>query len=212
MRVSQIYTKYQVMPNLQDHMLRVASVTAKICNNFKKPIDKDSVIAATSLHDIGNMVRFKLEVFPEFLKPRGLEYWRKIQENFICKYGKDDYQATYKILKEIGVNQKVYRLIKSIEFRKAPLNVRHSSFEKKICIYADLRVAPTRITSLNARLREVKDRYMRNKGISEKKFNHLSLSMQTIEKQIFAQTKIKPEDITEENVGGLIEKFKSLDI
>ena len=200
------------MPNLQAHMFRVTTVASEICDNFKKPLDKDTVIAATLLHDMGNMVKIKLEVFPEFLKPKGLEYWKKIQENFVRKYGKDDYQATYKILKEIGVNQKVYRLIKSIEFRKAPLNVRHSSFEKKICIYADLRVAPTRITSLNARLREVKDRYMRNKGISEKKFNHLSLSMQTIEKQIFAQTKIKPEDITEENVGGLIEKFKSLDI
>src|SRR3990167_3273696 len=198
MKVSQIYRKYQLMSSLQAHMFRVATVASEICDNFRKPIDKDTVIAATLLHDMGNMVKIKLEVFPEFLKPKGLEHWKKIQENFVRKYGKDDYQATYKILKEIGVNQKVHKLIKAIEFRKDSLNVGHSNFEKKICLYADLRVAPTGITSLDARLKEVQDRYIRNKGISEKEFNNLSLSIRTIEKQIFAQTKIKPEDIIEE--------------
>jgi len=200
------------MPNLQAHMLWVTAVASEICDNFEKPIDKDSVIAATLLHDIGNVVKFKLEAFPEFLKPRGLEYWKKVQENFILKYGKDDYQATYKILKEIGVNQKVCGLINSMEFGKASLNVEHSDFEKKICQYADARVAPSGITSLDARLGDVQDRYMRNKGISGEEFNNISLSMRTIEKQIFAQTKIKPEDIAKEKVGGLLEKFGNLDI
>ena len=212
MRIDQIYAKYQVMPNLQVHMLRVTSVASEICDNFRKPLDKDSVVAATLLHDIGNMVKFRLEAFPEFLKPRGLEYWRKVQENFIRKYGKGDYQATYKILKQIGVNQEVYGLIKSMEFKKAPLNVKHSNFEKKICQYADLRVAPTGITSLDARLREVQDRFMRNKGISVKKFDHLSLSMRKIEKQIFERSKIKPSDITENKVKELMEKLKSFEI
>lgn len=112
------------MPNLQEHMLRVTGVAFLICDNLEKSVDRESVITACLIHDIGNIVKFKLEVFPEFLKPKGLRYWKEIQENFISKYGKNDYQANYKILKEIGVDARVFKLIKSMEFRKAPNNAK----------------------------------------------------------------------------------------
>ncbi len=200
------------MPNLQDHMLRVTAVAFKICDNFEKEVDKHSIITATLLHDIGNMVKFRLEAFPEFLKPKGLEYWRKAQEEFINKYGKNDYQATYRILKEMKVEPSVYKLIQSMEFRKAPINIDNSNYETKICQYSDLRVAPFGITSLDDRLREVQDRFMRNKGISEKEFLLLSSSMRTIEEQIFSQCKIRPVDINDANLKSLIDKLRDLDI
>ena len=212
MKISEIYKKYKTMPNLQAHMLRVTAVASTICDNFQKPIDKSSIITTTLLHDIGNIVKFKLEAFPEFLEPGGLEYWNSVQQEFIDKYGKNDYQTTYKILREIEVDPKVFSLIKSMEFRKAPINARHKNFEKKICQYSDLRVAPLGVLSLNERLTEVQDRFMRNKGIDEGKFTRLAESMRSIEKQIFSQIKIKPSYISNQKVNLLMETFKDFEV
>ena len=212
MKVSEIYRKYKIMPNLQTHMLRVSSVASIICDNFLKPIDKNLIITAALLHDIGNMVRFKLEVFPEFLEPEGLKFWSKTQQEFIRKYGKNDYEATYKILRQIGIKPKAFSLIKSMEFKKAPVNAKLKNFEMKICQYSDLRVAPFGILSLEERLREVQNRFMRNKGVSDKEFKHLAESMKKIEKQIFSTTKIRPSDITEEQVNLLMDKFRDFEV
>ena len=200
------------MPNLQEHMLRVTGVAFLICDNLEKSIARESVITACLIHDIGNIVKFKLEVFPEFLKPKGLRYWEKVQENFIRKHGKDDYQATYNILKEIGVDPRVFKIIKSMEFKRAPSNAKHKNFEMKICQYSDLRVTPFGITSLNKRLREVQNRFMRNKGIDEKEYSLLATSMRIIEKQIFDHCKIKPSDIKDENVNPFMEKLENFEI
>jgi len=80
------------------------------------------------LHDIGNIVKFKLERFPEFRQPEGIDYWKKIQKEFIKKYSKDDYETTYKIVKEIGVTQDIFGILRSMEFRKAPANIKDKSF------------------------------------------------------------------------------------
>ena len=40
MKISEIYEKYKIMPNLQEHMLRVAGVASIICDNFSKKIEK----------------------------------------------------------------------------------------------------------------------------------------------------------------------------
>lgn len=212
MKISRIYEKYKIMPSLQSHMFRVTAVASIICDNFLKPIDKNSIIAATLLHDIGNIVKFKLQFFPEFLEPKGLAYWKKVQQGFIHKYGKDDYKVTYKILKEIGVEPKVFSLIKSMEFKKAPANAKHKDFEKKICQYSDLRVAPLGVLSLNQRLREVQNRFMRNKGISEESFSRLEEGMRKIEKQIFLQTKTTPNHVTDQKVKLLMDKFSDFEI
>lgn len=213
MKTSQIYEKYKIMPQLQTHMLRVASVSSIICNHFTKPVDKDLIVSACLLHDIGNIVKFKLERYPEFLKPQGLKFWQKVQNDFISKYSKDDNKTTYKILNELKINSSVYKLIKSIEFKKASLNSKlTANLESKICHYSDARVAPIGILTLDERLQELKVRFMKNRGIDEKGFNKIASSMRLIEEQIFYMCKIKPEYITEEKVQPLIERLKNYNI
>jgi hypothetical protein len=213
MKISQIYDKYQIMPQLRTHMLRVASVAAIICDNFSKPIDKELVVSACLLHDIGNIVKFKLEKYPEFLKPKGLKYWQKVQNQFIQKYSKDDYKATHKILRELKINSSIYLLIKSMEFKNAQVNSkRTTSLEKKVSLYSDSRVAPYGILSLDERLREVKDRFMKNRGMDEKRFNKIASSLRLIEEQVFFMTKMKPDEITERKVMPQILKLENFDI
>ena len=50
------------------------------------------------LHDLGNIVKFDLEKYPDFLgkeKPR-LEYWKKVQKEVREKYGSDDHDVAIK--------------------------------------------------------------------------------------------------------------------
>lgn len=212
MKINEIYEKYKIMPNLQFHMLRVAAVASLICDNFRKEAHKSSIISACLLHDMGNIVKFKLDRFPEFLEPEGFEYWFKVQQDFIQKYGEEDYSVTYKILNEMKVPSRIVKLIKSIEFAKAPQSAISDNFERKICIYSDLRVAPLGIVSLEERLTEVKSRYIRNKKVTEAFFDNLSSSMREIEKQVFKYCKLKPEDISDSELRQTIENLARFEV
>ena len=82
------------MPNLQEHMLRVAAVASLVCDNFNEPLPKDDIITACLLHDMGNIIKSDLQYFPEFIKPEGLDYWQKVKDEYIEKYSRDEHKAT----------------------------------------------------------------------------------------------------------------------
>ena len=39
-KILDIYDEYKIMPNLQEHMLRVAAVASLICDNFDEVLPK----------------------------------------------------------------------------------------------------------------------------------------------------------------------------
>ena len=204
------------MPNLQDHMLRVAGVATLIVENFENPLDKKPIISACLLHDMGNIVKFNSEWneknYPHIFNQYTVQYWENVKKEFIEKYGDKEYLVTYKILKEIGIPNKIFDLIMSMEFINIIKAPKIKKFETKICLYSDARVSPREVTSLSKRLAEVKERFIKNKGISIKQYELLTKAAFKIEKQIFAHSKIKPEDITEEKIKPLIKKLRSFEI
>jgi hypothetical protein len=213
MKISAIYEKYKIMPQLQTHMLRVAGVASIICDNFQSSVDKSTVISACLLHDMGNIIKSDLKKFPEFLRPQGMKYWLNIKKNFINKYGTNDHQASLKINREIGVSDLVLHLINAISFSKAKKSFETKSFEIKICHYSDLRVMPYGVDSLKNRLKDLKLRYAkRMKEQNWNDFDYLANFFVEIEKQIFAHCKLKPEDITEEKVLPITKKLKTFEI
>lgn len=126
-------------------------------------MDTDSVVMAALLHDMGNIIKFDLKMFPEFLKPEGYDYWKTVQDEYFVKYGKDEHEATYAIAKEIDVSNRVFELILVVGFAKAEDNFCHDDLEKKICAYSDHRVSPFGILSLDERMVEGHKRYGYNK-------------------------------------------------
>ena len=98
------------MPQLQELMLRFAGVSSVIAEKLKEKLDKKAFISAGLIHDLGNMAKIKLDAFPEFAQPLGVSYWEKVLTEFKQKYGSDDYTATYKILKDLGVSETIYYL------------------------------------------------------------------------------------------------------
>ncbi|KKQ46077.1 MAG: Metal dependent phosphohydrolase [Candidatus Yanofskybacteria bacterium GW2011_GWC2_37_9] len=196
------------MPSLQEHMLRVAAVARLICENLEVPVDKENIIAACLLHDMGNIIKFKLGAFPEFLEPEGLEYWENTQKKFKERYGDSEYLASLKISQEIDVNKRTLELIEAISFVGVLKNALSYDFGKKIVEYCDDRVVPSGVVGLEERFMDLRTRYThRRKDPSEREA--FENAVRKMEKQIFAKCKIKPEDINNETVAPIISELRN---
>lgn len=209
-KITDIYTEYKIPPNLQRHMLWVAAVATIICDNFDESLPKEDIVTACLLHDMGNIVKYDMSVFPDLLEPAGAEYWKKVQEEFIEKYGKDDHQANIKIVKELGLPSNIIQLVDKVDFPLWCSNSIDNNMSNKIMIYSDSRVSPHGIVSYEERMEEGRKRYQGRKdnNLKEEERQKFVVCGKDIEKQIFAKCKIKPEDINDESVKPIIEKLK----
>ena len=222
-----IYAQYNIMPSLQLHQLRVAAVAQLICDKLsseggsasggQKRVNSRDVILACLFHDMGNIIKFKLGALPELVEPEGVEYWEKKKAEYIQKYGNDEHTASEQIAKEIGLSEAVLVCIDSIKFSKAEEISLHGSFEQKICEYADSRVGPTGVLSLEERLADTRKRYLDQRPRSsiagpQDRFEILMQAERDIEKQIFESATIEPTDITDAAVSPLIEKLREYPI
>jgi isoleucyl-tRNA synthetase len=206
--VSDIYKKYKIMPNLQMHMLRVAAIASVICDNFTESLPKEDIVTACLLHDMGNIIKFDLKYFPDFNKPEGFEYWQKVKDEYIVKYGKNEHEATLKIIKELQMPDKILELINAISFFGAPATASGNNFADKIVEYCDSRVAPLGVVGLEERLADLRKRYA-HKGGDTPERRAYEQAVKNMEQQIFAKCKIKPEDITEESIASIIAELKN---
>lgn len=208
----EIYAAYKTMPPLQLHQLRVAAVGKLICDNSTKKVNERDVILACLFHDMGNILKFKLGQIPEFLEPEGLKYWKSIQSDYRTKYGDDEHIASEIIAREIGLSVNVISCITAIKFSVAETTKAAGTFEQKICEYSDSRVGPHGVVSLTERLEEGRKRYLadgRKSSLASPQdmFDVLARAERDIEKQIFAEAKIKPEDVSDASVAPLIEEL-----
>ena len=217
--IRQIYDEYKIMPSLQLHQLRVAAVAKMICANLQKPIDADAAVLACLFHDMGNILKFNLAYFPEFLEPKRLEYWKSVKEEFAKKYGTNQHEASEKIAKEIGLPETVINCISAVGFSKASEILAGDSWEKKICEYSDMRVGPFGVLTLSDRIMDGRKRYITRGETNptsiaktDGKFDELFRLLLELEKQIFASAKIKPEDITDGAIQTTVEELKDFRI
>lgn len=210
--ILEIYEHYKIMPNLALHQLRVASVILFICRNIDLKVDENIAVQSGLLHDMGNIIKFDLSVFPDFVKEKGLDYWQKVQKEYFEKYGRDEHEATQKILKELGVNERVIDIDKKMVFGNLCINRDRDDIELKLLHYADMRVGPHGVLSYEDRMADARKRYENvpdDEMTREKDKRDIFLACgKDIERQIFAKCKIKPEDINDESVKDIIEELK----
>jgi hypothetical protein len=208
-KIWDIYDEYKIMPRLREHQLRVAAVASLICDNFTEPLDKENLVTACLLHDMGNIIKFKLDYFPEFTKPEGLDHWQKIKDEYIKKYGENEYVAVFKIVAEVGVNERLVELIKAISFLGAPSLVSDTDFCKKIVEYCDDRVGPFGVISLEQRFADLRKRYAdRDQDRGNVARDNFENALRQLEKQIFAKCKIKPSDTNDETIKPIFLELK----
>jgi hypothetical protein len=189
--INEIYARFNIMPSLQKHMRRVAAVGALILSGEDSRINKNDVIAALLLHDIGNIVKFRLG--------DELASWQKIQQETIAKYGSVDHEATEKMVKDLGVNKRVAWLISEMVFENLLQVIDSNDRELKICLYADQRVAPYGVVSLQERFADLRRRYegtalaSRFDVLQEKRALLLEL-------QIFKPSSLWPSEINDQTI------------
>lgn len=212
-KITDIYSEYKIIPNLQIHQYRVAAVAFQICDSLNIEINKESILKACLLHDMGNIIKFNLDYFPEWNNPEGIEYWQKVKDDYINKYGNNEHHATIEIAQELGVDNCILDLINSVDPSLVEINRLDLNFDKKICIYADNRVTPHGIVSTRERNIEAKKRYENHPHAFDEN-GHVNFleNIKEIEKQIFSHSKIKPEDINDESIISYLEKLKIFEI
>jgi len=211
-KIKQIYKKYKVPANLQLHMYRVTAVAQVIADNFEDKLEKHELVIACLFHDIGNIIKFDLKLFPKFLRPEGYDYWKNVQDEFIMKYGEDEHEATFKIAKEVGISERAYEILTAVGFAQAEEIHKQEDFNKKIILYSDQRVGLNGIISMQERHEEGRERYLkrRNKNVGDdslENFMKLASFMEQIESQVFDKCKIKPEEIADELIQPIIERL-----
>lgn len=202
-----IYQAYALPIHLRDHLLRTTAVVCWILDHWKgEPLNETVMIKASLLHDIGNIVKGTDEkfshIFPDFFSEDSWPYWLNIRKHIGDRYGKSDIDATLNIAKEINVGEEVLELIKKKQFCNNESTYNENDFQVKICAYADQRVSPSGILSLNGRLDEAKIRYrgVENSSVNNPNYQNLKEYAEKIERQIFSKVNGHPEDITDKAV------------
>lgn len=211
--IVEIYKDYRIMPNLVMHQMRVAAVAMQIIESLDMEVDKESVIRACLLHDMGNIIKFQLDFFPEWNKPDILVYWQEVKDEYILKYGSNEHKASLLIADELGASVKIKDLVYCVDSASVETTANNDDFNRKICLYADGRVSPLGVVSINERSLEAKNRYKDHPNkFDEERRLHFNKNLYSIEKQIFYHTSIRPEDINDESIKDYLEKLKDYSI
>lgn len=203
------------MPQLAEHQLKVAGVAELICKNLGRTVDRKEVVVACLLHDMGNIIKFDLKFTSELLPGRfteaELQAWQRVKDDYIEKYGSDEHRASLLIAGELGASERILELIDCISFQNGQSNAASQDFEKKICAYSDMRVGPRGVIDLEQRFMDLRHRYehkhwlMGGDKIARLEFEN---GLRQIEKQIFYEAKILPQEITEATVGTMVKILK----
>lgn len=212
--INSVYDRLHVMPNLREHMFRVAAVGALICDNWTGPdIDKNTIVAVLLVHDIGNIVKFRLDT-PESRAMvssmgGGGTDWQAVQSQIIQRYGTDDHVVTHKMMSELGVSERFLWLldVAGNVFKSPDAVLESDDFELKLCFYPDLRVGPYGVVDGEQRIKDLINRYKYDNNRAEI-YTAFYARLKTFENQIFGHVRLRPEEINDASVRPYVEKLK----
>jgi hypothetical protein len=164
-RAVDVYDVLGLPAGLRTHMTMTMAVVRLI--GAQAAEDMRSVVRdvelTMALHDVGNPVKFDFDAAtavamlgePSETLPR----WRLYSEYMQARYGEDDHVATGAILNELKVRPDLIELVsKKSSHHFAAILTREVPAEM-LALYADMRVAPTGIVSIEERYREASERY-----------------------------------------------------
>lgn len=138
--ISSIYRAYRIPPNLRMHLLRVAAVGGFICDAWRGPtVDRDAIVLALLLHDIGNIVKADYERFPVLFPEdlRDLPYWKAVQQLTRERYGDSDQAVTLAMANELGINGRTLQVLKGKTFVRNVETEQGSDWSVKIAAYSE---------------------------------------------------------------------------
>ena len=210
--IQEIYKKYSIPLNLQEHMLRASAVSKIITDNWRgSEINQKRIITVMLLHDMGNVVKIKVDNSKDLLiNNKDSSFWKNLQRKYIKKYGTDDHIITYNILSELGLNKEYLWLVINKIFINNEMIAASKNFELKICAYSDQVSGPTGILLLQERFDELRERYGNNPlaSINHPRIEYLISSAFKIENQIDNKTSVELKKITNKQLNKEFEELK----
>ncbi len=205
MTIKEIYQHYPVHRGLQEHMIRVAAVAKLICDNSTQPVDTENIVTACLLHDMGNLLKVKFDLFPELFMPEGVEYWQGQQALLVQRYGNNVHRATMAIVSELQLPAKTLKTLEAIGDEPTKGVSQSDNLEHKIATYSDMRVGLNNVVSLVERMSDLKDRYVGRDGgflnmnTKAEDIDNRHQYLKKIELDIFSRASLQPEQITDES-------------
>lgn len=193
-------------------MIRVAAIANILVDNCNKAVDKKSIITSCLLHDMGNIIKLDFEKPIAWLSvyDTDSEYRKEEQKRFIKKYGNDENIATIIIAKELTNNNFILKLIQNIWYSHIKKHIQWDDFSAKICCYADMRVMPNKVVSLETRMEDAFARYQGKKYRNTRKEFETSLDIvKKLEQQVMQHCTITPESIMHEAIEAQINNLRN---
>lgn len=189
--------------NLQEHMLRVASLAKIILSNWTGPtVDKESIVQACAFHDIAKPMNFDLAKQAQFgMSETEISNLDKLQSRLRASYGDNEHHATVEVCKEIGCTSTAVRIVSNLEWSYIPSLLSKNDLESLIPIYGDMRVGPKGMLTLKQRLEDLKART----GESEHEQNGIQL-----ESLISSNVSIDLNEINDEQINKSFEELENL--
>jgi len=216
MKIAEIYKTYRVPSVLQRHMLRSAALAQLICEHWNgPPIDKEVIATTMLIHDIGNIAKMDFGRDGEPADEYGnTDYWRKIQEGFIKKYGVDDHIATFNVASDLGLSTRVLWLVINKIFIHNEMISASNDYELKICAYSDQHIGPCGVVSLEERFSELRRRYgsRTNASINHPRIEYLIGSAFEIERQVLESTSLESAQITDSAIATMLGDLSEYEI
>jgi hypothetical protein len=186
MITKEVYAQFGIPLNLQEHMLKVSNIARLIAEGWKEELDKTKLVRASLVHDLANIVKFKLDPGSDLIDK---------QKETIEKYGADDHAATEKMLRELGLEEDLIKVVQMKSFGNAIEVAQSDNWILKILFYSDMRVVPSGVVDLETRLNDVVTRLEKYRTHPQK--NELMQSARDVEKQVQAMTETNLSGITE---------------
>jgi len=215
MNINDIYLKYRINKGLREHMVRVAAVAELICEKSTVELNTKNIVTACLLHDMGNLIKAKMDSMPELYEPEGVAYWTQVQAEMKEQYGSDEHAATVEIVNKINPGAEALHYIFNAIGTENTAKVHAGySLSAKIATYSDMRVGPFGIVSIKERMDDLRVRYIsRNKaGFSAEDINERERMLMDIEKDIFSNTTIAANDVTDDSTKVLQENLLNWEV
>ncbi len=216
--IADIYGEYRIPPWLALHMYRVAAVAATVfdarrrVHGAESDTGRDDLISACLLHDMGNIIKFDFTILDAEVTKEGKDHWEIVRSDMIARYGRDEHHATLAILDELGVSPRVREIVDGIGFSKNEATLRSGDTLLQIAVYADSRVVPSGVNSLDERIRDMyvryADRYPERAIETERQVK----AIHDIEQELFRDIPLTPADITETSIAAIREELPRFDI
>lgn len=216
MIIKEIYTQYTIPPHLQQHMLRVAWVCKLICNNrIGDTLPVHDILTVWLTHDLWNILKFNMELYPEIREPEWIEYRSKVKHDFL-QYWSDEHEATKNIASMCNISDSGMHLLKMFDEYNDDKLLDSSNIALWITDYADSRVAVSGVTTVKDRVEKIIQRNMKNKWWSFEKATQVSENRKktalSMEKEIFSQCDIAPDQINDQTIQPFLEDLLKFDI